>query len=137
MSVLTDSIIPSLKAKTEVQDSGWRNISLANGISSGDPAPQCRKLTFPGGGLSVVYLRGGIRNITAQGVVAYLPSGFAPTTSLSMCATLSSGGQALQKTASYRLIISSNGSLQYATEGAVGNPVPSADYYINCSFLLN
>lgn len=51
MSVLTDSIIPSLKAKTEVQDSGWVNISLANGISSGTPAPQCRKLTFPGGGV--------------------------------------------------------------------------------------
>lgn len=78
-NILTDALVPSLKDKATVKDSGWTNLPTQSGWSSLHEVPLAyRKLTFPGGG-GIVYLRGLLRPVEpTNSVVATLPTGYRP-----------------------------------------------------------
>lgn len=58
--------------QSSVQDSGWLNLTLAEGIQvyANTQIPQYRRVG------NTVFIRGAVKNVTATGVVAILPTGF-------------------------------------------------------------
>lgn len=73
----------------KVEDSGWKNLPLANGISiySSAQQPQYRKIG------NEVWLRGAVKGITGdKTIIGTLPTGFRPTKVVSFVQNMSMHG---------------------------------------------
>lgn len=62
----------------DATDSGWVNLTLASGVTAYAPTqlPQCRKIG------KAVYIRGAVKNVLSNGVLATLPAGYRPNTTI-------------------------------------------------------
>lgn len=62
----------------DATDTGWQNLTLTSGIVSyaDTQVPQYRKVG------STVFIRGAVKNVLALGILATLPAGYRPTTTI-------------------------------------------------------
>lgn len=63
----------------DATDTGWIDLTLSSGIVSYAPTqiPQCRRIG------KTIYIRGAVKNVLANGVIATLPAGYRPNSTIS------------------------------------------------------
>lgn len=63
----------------DATDTGWVGLTLASGVVAYAPTqiPQCRKIG------KTVYIRGAVKNVLDKGVIAILPEGYRPNSTIS------------------------------------------------------
>ena len=101
-------------AQATIEDSGWLNLSLADGIQSygSTQIPQYRKIG------NTVYIRGAVKNVMNVGIIGTLPAGYRPTTTVSFIQNTSLRTGSFPMFARYTVNSSGEIKLEAISDGA-------------------
>lgn len=114
---------------TDLTDTGWVTLPLADGIQAYGGAPQYRRIG------KVVSIRGAVKNVLAAGPLATLPEGCRPAYSVSYVQNTSMRSTTCAMYA--RMLVGSNGVIQVQaiSDGAAF----AADKWfpIHCTFMID
>lgn len=121
--------IESVVGATDLTDTGWNMLPLADGIQAYGGAPQYRRIG------KVVSIRGAVKNVLAAGVLATLPEGCRPAYSVSYVQNTSMRSSTCAMFA--RMLVGADGKIQVQaiSDGAAF----AADKWfpIHCTFLID
>lgn len=115
---------------TDLTDSGWRTLPLADGIEAyGGSIPQYRKIG------KIVSIRGAVKNVLATGPLATLPEGYRPAFSVPYVQNTSMRSSTCAMFA--RLIVGVDGVIQ--VQAISDGAAYAADKWfpIHCTFLID
>ena len=121
--------VESVVGATDLTDTGWNTLPLADGIQAYGGAPQYRRIG------KIVSIRGAVKNVLATGVLATLPEGCRPTYSVSYVQNTSMRSSTCAMFA--RMLVGADGKIQVQaiSDGAAF----AADKWfpIHCTFLID
>ena len=121
--------VESILNGTDLTDTGWNPLPLADGIQACGGAPQYRRIG------KVVSIRGAVKNVLAPGPLATLPEGCRPTYSVSYVQNTSMRSTTCAMYA--RMLVGADGKIQVQaiSDGAAF----AADKWfpIHCTFMID